>query len=161
MQDGMHTRNINCCRTLFFTTSKLLFIPLWQSWDCLLGSLCCQVCSGQTASSCCTFKIHRNLMHRPCSPQWLNLAGDWSQPMSAQRRTHLGAGFSLWSSSSERQGRQNCIVWGLSSSTLFFPSASSEMLTYISFWGAIALFLLLPFLSFICISAYKALVNPS
>lgn len=95
MQDGMHTHNINCCRTLFFTTSKLLFIPLWQSWDCLLGSLCCQVCSGQTASSCCTFKIHRNLMHRPCSRQWLNMAGDWSQPVSAQCRTHLGAGFTL------------------------------------------------------------------
>lgn len=38
LQDGMHTPNINCCRTLFFPTSRLLFIPLWQSWMCLLGS---------------------------------------------------------------------------------------------------------------------------
>lgn len=42
LQDGMHTRYINCCGTLFFPTGELLFTPLWQLCECLLGSPCCR-----------------------------------------------------------------------------------------------------------------------
>lgn len=99
----MHTPNINCCRTLFFPTSGLLFIPPWQSWECLLGSPWCQASVGRRlpaaappASPAATCTAQAML---PSDYTW---QGDWSQPRSAQCSTlfHSGAthqiGQSLW-----------------------------------------------------------------
>lgn len=77
---GWYTHNINCCKHFILYYQKTIVYTTWQSWECLLGSPYCQACSGQTARSCCTFRIH-------CSHALLNdktWQGDCSQAISAQ-----------------------------------------------------------------------------
>lgn len=89
----MHTPNINCCRPLFSPASGLLFIPLWQSWECLLGSHWCQASVGRRplaaappaapAATCTAQAI------LPSDYTW---QGGWSQPRSAQCSPLLHSG---------------------------------------------------------------------